>query len=346
MRYPQLKPISKDEEERSLSRQRALVALADIERIDKALASGSPSMAKELHIELDGSYQSSIKNWGTSVYAHFGEHGLNYEYLGDGAIMHNLNTMKGKLKGYVIQLDPSVLNKAASLEKTEGIIGKNMTAKQRKLLADYGRIKQLSVGNSAINIADKDFPALQEILEYLSAHGFIHPVDVTSGFGRVYMKERSFESFTEQLLSQEEEIDAVREQVFNKQKVFIVHGHDEALLNKIENLLHRIGLEPIILKNEANAGKTIIEKLEHYTDVGFCIVLYTCCDEGRKKGDSGFQCRARQNVVFEHGYLCAKLGRKRVVALKEEQVEFPSDLAGVVYINLQYSKRLGWSLSP
>lgn len=140
-------------------------------------------------------------------------------------------------------------------------------------------------------------------------------------------------------MSEEEEevVDKSMKQAFDRQKVFIVHGHDEVLLNKIEIILRRIGLEPIVLKNEASAGKTIIEKLEHYTNVGFGIVLYTCCDEGRTKGDSEFHCRARQNVIFEHGYLCAKLGRNRVVALKDKHVEVPSDLAGVVYVDLSLS---------
>ncbi len=119
----------------------------------------------------------------------------------------------------------------------------------------------------------------------------------------------------------------------SNKKVFIVHGHDEQLLNEVELMIRRIGLEPIILKNEASGGRTIIEKIEHYTDVGFGIVLYTCCDEGRKKGTDELRDRARQNVIFEHGYLCAKLNRDRVVALNDSGIEVPSDLAGVVYIS-------------
>ena len=119
----------------------------------------------------------------------------------------------------------------------------------------------------------------------------------------------------------------------SSKKVFIVHGHDEQLLNEVELMIRRIGLEPIILKNEASGGRTIIEKIEHYTDVGFGIILYTCCDEGRKKGTDELRDRARQNVIFEHGYLCAKLNRDRVVALNDPGIEVPSDLAGVVYIS-------------
>ena len=97
-------------------------------------------------------------------------------------------------------------------------------------------------------------------------------------------------------------------------------------------MIRRIGLEPIILKNEANAGRTIIEKIEYFSNVGFGIVLYTACDEGRKKGTDTLHNRARQNVIFEHGYLYAKLGRGHVAALNDSDIELPSDLDGVLYI--------------
>ena len=97
--------------------------------------------------------------------------------------------------------------------------------------------------------------------------------------------------------------------------------------------MRRIGLEPIILCNEPSKGKTIIDKFEAYSDVSFAIVLYTACDEGREKGKSDLKDRARQNVVFEHGYFCAKLGRPNVVALHEAGVELPGDLSGIVYIS-------------
>ena len=101
--------------------------------------------------------------------------------------------------------------------------------------------------------------------------------------------------------------------IYSNHKVFIVHGRDTLLRTQVENVLRALGLEPIILQEQANIGKTIIEKIEECTDVGFGIVLYTPCDEGRLKSEDGeLKPRARQNVVLEHGYLMAKLGRERV----------------------------------
>lgn len=120
--------------------------------------------------------------------------------------------------------------------------------------------------------------------------------------------------------------------IYSNHKVFIVHGRDHNLLTQVENVLMKLGLDPIVLQEQANNGKTIIEKIEECTDVGFGIVLYTPCDEGRLKSEGGeLKPRARQNVVLEHGYLMAKLGRERVCCLVSDDVEFPSDIQGVVY---------------
>ncbi len=46
--------------------------------------------------------------------------------------------------------------------------------------------------------------------------------------------------------------------------------------------------------------------------------------------------RARQNVIFELGYCMGKLGRKsgRVIVLLKGDVDIPSDLGGILYINI------------
>lgn len=117
-------------------------------------------------------------------------------------------------------------------------------------------------------------------------------------------------------------------------KVFIVHGHDELIKTQAARFLEKLGFEAIILHEQASRGMTIIEKIEAYTDVGFAIVLYTPDDLGNAKGiaEKELNERARQNVVFEHGYLIARLGRERVVPLISGRIEKPSDISGVVYI--------------
>jgi predicted nucleotide-binding protein len=118
-------------------------------------------------------------------------------------------------------------------------------------------------------------------------------------------------------------------------EVFIVHGHDELAKTKTARFVERLGLIPIILHEQISAGKTIIEKIEEFSNVGFGIVLYTPCDLGCKKGsEDNLLNRARQNVVFEHGFLIGKIGRKNVCALVKDDIEVPNDIDGVVYIKM------------
>ena len=91
------------------------------------------------------------------------------------------------------------------------------------------------------------------------------------------------------------------------------------------------GLEAIILSEQANKGKTIIEKFEENSDVGAAICLFTGDDIGKEKSEAVEKQRARQNVVYEAGYFMGKLGRERVIMLVDEGIELPSDLQGVVY---------------
>lgn len=144
----------------------------------------------------------------------------------------------------------------------------------------------------------------------------------------------------------------VKEAVNDKQpikskRVFIVHGHDSAIRTQVELLVKNLGYEPVVLFKQPNQGCTIIEKIEREAnDVAFSIVLYTSCDLGNNKEDAEknkLNPRARQNVVFEHGYMCAKLNRRNVCALIESGVEQPGDISGVVYI--PYDANDAWQLA-
>lgn len=123
----------------------------------------------------------------------------------------------------------------------------------------------------------------------------------------------------------------------NKRKVFIVHGRDNEAKLEVSRFIEQLGLEAIVLHEQASAGMTIIEKIEHYSnDADFALVLYTACDHGRGIHESKIapKNRARQNVIFEHGYLMAKLGRENVCSLVKGDIETPNDISGVVYVPL------------
>lgn len=124
-------------------------------------------------------------------------------------------------------------------------------------------------------------------------------------------------------------------------KVFIVHGHDGEAKEITARFVEKLGYEAIILHEQASKGRTIIEKIEDYSDeTDFAIVLYTPDDLGNVKTEAESENgtlnnRARQNVVFEHGFLMGKIGRENVVPLVEGNIELPNDISGIVYISNQ-----------
>jgi len=117
-------------------------------------------------------------------------------------------------------------------------------------------------------------------------------------------------------------------------RIFLVHGHDQAALHEVARFLESLEQDVVVLREQANQGRTIIEKFEDYADVGFAVVLLTSDDLGKAKADASLNPRARQNVVFEFGYFIGRLGRNRVCALYVDGVEIPSDYSGVLYTRL------------
>lgn len=115
-----------------------------------------------------------------------------------------------------------------------------------------------------------------------------------------------------------------------KRKIFIVHGHDEGARETVARFLERLEFEVIILHEQANRGRTVMEKIEAHGDVGFAVVLLTPDDVGRRVNGT-LQSRARQNVMLELGFFIGRLGRSNVCALTRGNVELPFDFAGVVY---------------
>jgi predicted nucleotide-binding protein len=114
------------------------------------------------------------------------------------------------------------------------------------------------------------------------------------------------------------------------QKIFIVHGHAGESREAVARFLERLGLEPVILHERPNEGKTVIEKFEAHADVGFAIILLTSDDVGGPAGGEQ-RPRARQNVILELGYFIGRLTRSKVCAFKADDVELPSDILGIAW---------------
>jgi len=116
----------------------------------------------------------------------------------------------------------------------------------------------------------------------------------------------------------------------NREKVLIVHGHEELPKVQLANFLYEKGFEPIILHQQPNGGRTLIEKLEKgSSDVRYAFILLT--PEDRCDG----HLRARQNVILELGFFWGTLGRDRVCCLSKGEVQLPSDMHGIALIQFK-----------
>jgi predicted nucleotide-binding protein len=124
-----------------------------------------------------------------------------------------------------------------------------------------------------------------------------------------------------------------------KKEIFISHGKDQKPVNELKKMLTELGLIPVILSEQPSSGRTVIEKLGAYSDVGHAFVILTPDDLGGfvelgskwsrpqrlRKFLKTAQNRPRQNVILE------------VTCLLKKPVEQPSDMQGIVYIRFEES---------
>ncbi len=136
-----------------------------------------------------------------------------------------------------------------------------------------------------------------------------------------------------------------------RKEVFVSHGKDLKALKELKDVLEDFGLKPVVLSEQPSGGRTVIEKLEAYSDVGFVFVILTPDDLGGfvesgskwsrpqrlRKFLRSAQHRPRQNVILEFGFFVGKLGRDRVACLLKKPVEQPSDMEGIVYLSFKES---------
>ncbi len=122
-----------------------------------------------------------------------------------------------------------------------------------------------------------------------------------------------------------------------ERRVFIIHGHDEDNLNALELLLKQnFKMDSVILNRLPDFGRTIIEKFEQEAEsCCYAIALFTPDDH--MSGEEGEVWQPRQNVMFELGWFCGRLGRCKVLFLKKNGTYLPSDFSSVLQKTFQNS---------
>jgi TusA-related sulfurtransferase len=117
--------------------------------------------------------------------------------------------------------------------------------------------------------------------------------------------------------------------------ILLVHGRDEAAKETLLEFLEKLGLGVLVLQEQPDGGRSLMEKVGESSSIHFAIILFTPDDIAAPSGSlKEKQTRVSQNVIFALGYFMGKLGRGKVCALFKEEVEIPLDYTGVAYIPL------------
>lgn len=108
-------------------------------------------------------------------------------------------------------------------------------------------------------------------------------------------------------------------------KAFISHGKESIALPKIERFLRELGIEPLIVKEQASLDKTVDGKVNHYLEQADCVLILATGDD-----EIDGKLHPRQNVIHEVG-LAQKTHGGRIVYLLEKGAEFPSNIGPKVW---------------
>lgn len=128
--------------------------------------------------------------------------------------------------------------------------------------------------------------------------------------------------------------------------VFVVHGHSDKGLEKLEEFLTSINIESVILSRRDESAQSLFQKfMSVASKAKFAVVLLSTDDYGASRrqydavgvGERSLQFRSRQNVILELGFFYGRLGWENVFVVYEPpkdvfpNFERPSDLGGVVF---------------
>jgi predicted nucleotide-binding protein len=190
--------------------------------------------------------------------------------------------------------------------------------------------------------------SISEVLIYQTEeHSSNYETDNMTGSSAIFTQKKGMPVTRNYILKQPKPQKQIEEKVPEtptiSENIFIVHGRDTAHAYELARILEQLKLNPILLSEQPSGSLTIIEKLEKYSDVGYAFVILTPDDVGRLESEQHLHSRARQNVILEFGYFIGLLGRGRVACLYKGDIELPSDMHGVVYVQFNKSvKEIYW----
>jgi len=131
-------------------------------------------------------------------------------------------------------------------------------------------------------------------------------------------------------------------------RIMVVSGTDETMKQTLTSALRKLGLASIVLSEEPNQGKKIIERFtKDYSDIEFAIVLLSPDVYVYPKGEEATkrQRTPSMDVTLMFGFLLGKLGKDKVLSFYREtpNFAFPISFEGVRFTPLD--DRDTWKLT-
>jgi predicted nucleotide-binding protein len=118
----------------------------------------------------------------------------------------------------------------------------------------------------------------------------------------------------------------------SNKNVFLIHGRDEGKWRELKDILRdKFQLNPIVLNEQPDAGcSTLVEKFEYYAkNCSYAMAIFTPDDQVTSL-DGETYVQARPNVIYELGWFCGRLDRKRVILLLKDGTSVFSDFGGIM----------------
>ena len=204
-------------------------------------------------------------------------------------------------------LSKELAQKGVTLSKRTASLAKVAVDQPQLLTAEGGKLSNALVFR-AQSLCERtpsvDFKLRQAFEEAMQAEGFVLATQPEGAIVRISHTVEPRRPRRKKVveLGLETVVDRVGDRTkleVSPRRVFLVHGHDSSARESVARFLEKLSFEVIILHEKPNRGKTLIEKFESNSDVGFAVVLLTPDDFGSAR-DAAANPRARQNVVLEH----------------------------------------------
>lgn len=114
--------------------------------------------------------------------------------------------------------------------------------------------------------------------------------------------------------------------------IFIAHGKNKKPLEQLKKILDQFKVPYTVAVDEPNLGRPISSKVKEIMESCNCAILVFTSDEEFFDKDGNSIWRPSENVAYELG-AANYLYDNRIVILKEEGVEFPSNFRDIGYIS-------------